>query len=262
MFWTVTVLQGPDRSLYSVQLDASSNIGVFLTSVGKCRNAKVNKELTSSFLLKLRNTQRKIFSYSLRLTVKIARPVHACLNGTNDFRKAEKASFEVQGHVECFLWYLVHCDGTVCTQRPDGKSAVLHWSLDEIAWRCEKGEGNDRILRNGWVLHQDNAPAHYALSVQQILANTNITVLEHPPYSPDLIRLDFCLFPKIKSVLKGTHFVSVENVKTQSAENLKSLREHDLLNCFEHWQHRMQLSVNSEGNYFEGDLIWFPELIK
>jgi hypothetical protein len=83
-------------------------------------------------------------------------------------------------------------------------------------------------------LHQDNAPAHYALSVQQILANTNITVLEHPPYSPDLFRLDFCLFPKIKSVLKGTHFVSVENVKTKSAENLKSLRELDLLNCFEH----------------------------
>jgi hypothetical protein len=29
-------------------------------------------------------------------------------------------------------------DGRVGTQRPDGKSAVLHWRLDEIAWTCEK----------------------------------------------------------------------------------------------------------------------------
>jgi len=89
--------------------------------------------------------------------------------------------------------------------------------------------------------------------VKQFLANKNITVLEHPPYSPDLAPYDFYLFPKIKSVLKGTHFVSVENVKAKKPEILNSLTEHDLRNCFELWQHRMQLCVNSEGNYFEGD---------
>ena len=109
------------------------------------------------------------------------------------------------------------------------------------------------LWRNGWILHQDNGPAHNALSVKQFLANKNITVLEHPPYSPDLAPYDFYLFPKIKSVLKGTHFVSVENVKAKKPEILNSLTEHDLRNCFELWQHRMQLCVNSEGNYFEGD---------
>jgi len=58
----------------------------------------------------------------------------------------------------------------------------------------------------------DFAPAHNALSVKQFLANKTITVLEHPPYLPDLTPSDFYLFPQIKSVLKGTHFVSVENV--------------------------------------------------
>jgi len=100
--------------------------------------------------------------------------------------------------------------------------------------------------------HQDNALAHNALSVKQLLANKNITVLEHPPYSPDLAPCDFYLFPNIKSVLKGTHFVSVEHVKAKTTEILNSLTEHDLQNCFEHWQHRMQLCANSEGNYFEG----------
>jgi len=37
------------------------------------------------------------------------------------------------------------------------------------------------------------------------------------------------------------------------AEILNSLTELDLRNYFEHLQHRMQLCVNSDGNYFEGD---------
>jgi len=96
-------------------------------------------------------------------------------------------------------------------------------------------------------------PAHNALSGKQFLANKNITVLEHPPFSPDPAPCDLYLFPKIKSVLKGTHFVSVKNVKAKTAEILNSLTEHDLQNCFEHWQHRMQLCVNSELDYFEGN---------
>jgi len=51
------------------------------------------------------------------------------------------------------------------------------------------------LWRNGWILHHDNAPAHNALSATQFLVNKNITVLEHPPYSPDLAPCDFCLFP-------------------------------------------------------------------
>jgi transposase len=89
--------------------------------------------------------------------------------------------------------------------------------------------------------------------VKQFLANKNITVLEHPPYSPGLAPCDFYLFPKINSVLKGTHFLSAENVKAKTAEILNSLTEHDLRNFFERWQHRMQLCVNSEGKYIEDD---------
>jgi hypothetical protein len=42
----------------------------------------------------------------------------------------------------------------------------------------------------------------YRLSVKQFLASKNITVLAHPPYSPDLALCDVFLFPKIKSMLK------------------------------------------------------------
>jgi len=132
--------------------------------------------------------------------------------------------------------------------RSDGKSAVLTKLHEHV--RRKRPE----LWRNRWILHQDKAPAHKALSVKQFLVNKNITVLENPPYSPDLTPCDFFLFPKIKSVLKGTHFVSVD-VKAKTAETLNSLTEHDLRNCLEHWQHSMQLFVNSEGNYFEGDRV-------
>ena len=51
-------------------------------------------------------------------------------------------------------------------------------------------------------LHHDNAPAHTALSVREFLATKQITVLEHPAYSPELAPSDFLLFPKLKEILK------------------------------------------------------------
>jgi len=40
-------------------------------------------------------------------------------------------------------------------------------------------------------------------SKEEFLATKQITVLEHPAYSPDLAPNDFFLFPKIKEILKG-----------------------------------------------------------
>jgi hypothetical protein len=48
--------------------------------------------------------------------------------------------------------------------------------------------------------------AHTALSVREFLASKQITVLDHPPCSPDLAPNDFFLFPKITEILKGGHF--------------------------------------------------------
>jgi len=54
--------------------------------------------------------------------------------------------------------------------------------------------------------------------------------LSKPSYSPDLTPCDFFLFPEIKSVLKGTHLVLVENVKAKTVDILNSLTEYDLWN--------------------------------
>jgi len=68
-------------------------------------------------------------------------------------------------------------------------------------------------IADDWVLHHVNVPAHTALSIREFLANKNIPVLPHLPYSPDLAPCDFYLFPKLKSKLKGHHFRTMENIK-------------------------------------------------
>lgn len=61
----------------------------------------------------------------------------------------------------------------------------------------------DLWSNNSWILHQDNAPAHNALSFKQLLSDKRIIVLEHPPYSTDLNPCDFFMLPNVKCTLKG-----------------------------------------------------------
>jgi hypothetical protein len=49
-----------------------------------------------------------------------------------------------------------------------------------------------------------------------------ITVLEHPPYSPDLAPNDFFLFPKIKEILKGRHFDDIDDIRINTTAALKA----------------------------------------
>jgi len=49
---------------------------------------------------------------------------------------------------------------------------------------------------DSWILRQDNAPAHNALTVSGQKSNASY---KHPPHSPGLGPRDFWLFPKSKS---------------------------------------------------------------
>jgi histone-lysine N-methyltransferase SETMAR len=65
--------------------------------------------------------------------------------------------------------------------------------------------------------------AHTALSVTKFLASKQVTVLEHPPYSPDLVPSDFLLFPKIKEILKGRNFDDNDDVRSNTTAALKAI---------------------------------------
>jgi len=80
-------------------------------------------------------------------------------------------------------------------------------------------------------LHHDSAPAHTALSVRECLATKQITVLEHPVYSPDLAPSDSFLFPKIKEILKGRHFDDIDDISSDTTAILKAIPQNQFENC-------------------------------
>ena len=61
----------------------------------------------------------------------------------------------------------------------------------------------DQRRNNTWLLHHDNAPANVALLTRRFFTDNNMTVVPHPPYSPDLEPSNFFLFPKLKMKRKG-----------------------------------------------------------
>jgi len=85
------------------------------------------------------------------------------------------------------------------------------------------------------------------------LATKQITVLEHPAYSPDLTPSDFVLFPKIKEILTGRHFDDIDDIRSNTTAALKVIPQNQFQNCFEGWTVHWHWCVASQGEYFEGD---------
>ncbi|UYV74723.1 ABCA3 [Cordylochernes scorpioides] len=86
---------------------------------------------------------------------------------------------------------------------------------------------NQLFKSKQWKLLHDNAPAHRAIIVQDYLAKHSVSVLPHPPYSPDIAPCDFFFFPKLKMMLKGRHFSSSSEVIENATVELNKIRKID-----------------------------------
>ena len=69
-------------------------------------------------------------------------------------------------------------------------------------------------------------------SKEEFLATKQITVLEHPAYSPNLAPSDFFMFPKIKEILKGRHFNDIDNIRSNITAALKAIQQNHFQTCF------------------------------
>ena len=59
--------------------------------------------------------------------------------------------------------------------------------------------------------------------------------------------------------MKGRRFTTIEEIKTASLEELKSIPKSAYEQCFEDWKKRWHQCIVSEGDYFEGDNINIDE---
>ncbi|PNF32071.1 hypothetical protein B7P43_G05722 [Cryptotermes secundus] len=80
-----------------------------------------------------------------------------------------------------------------------------------------------------------------------------VTVVPHPPYSPDLAPCNFFLFPKMKIKLKGQRFDTVEEIQAETQTVLNTLTKKDFQDAFEKWQKCWDPCMRSQGDCVQGD---------
>jgi hypothetical protein len=74
-----------------------------------------------------------------------------------------------------------------------------------------------------------------SLSVKRFLTKHKMTL-----YSSVLASFEFFKIPKFKSVLKGTRFKSVDEVKAKATELMNKISEDNLQHCFQLWKIRKE----------------------
>jgi len=138
---------------------------------------------------------------------------------------------------------------------PPGQTvnAAFYVEVLKRLWENVRRKRPDQWQNNTCLLHHYNAPAHATLLTRRFLTDNNMTVVPHPPYSPDLAPSDCFLFPKRKMKLKWRRFQTLEDIQAESQAVLNTLRENDFQECFKNWQHCWDHCRVSEGSYFEGD---------
>ncbi len=80
----------------------------------------------------------------------------------------------------------------------------------------------DTWNNQSFLLLQDNAPAHVSNMALDYFHRVKMTLLSHPPYSPDLAPCDFWLFPMLKKQIRGHRFQSLDDLKTTVVRTLRA----------------------------------------
>ena len=114
-----------------------------------------------------------------------------------------------------------------------------------------KKKRNRQTIRDV-MLHHDNASSHTAKVITKYLKRERITLLPHPPYSPDLAPCDFFLFPKLKKELAGRRFERIENLARAVNSIINKIPNQEYEKCFNSWRNRLQHCIDVGGKYFEG----------
>jgi len=78
-----------------------------------------------------------------------------------------------------------------------------------------------------------------------------VTVLDHPPYLPDLAHADYYLFRKVKSHLKGGLFDSISVIQIDVTSTLNTIAKDDFFKGVQKLYDRANLCVQLEGMYVE-----------
>ena len=127
-------------------------------------------------------------------------------------------------------WYVSHC-------------------LPKIfqAW-CKRRPRTDV---RGLLFHHDNASMHTAAVTLDFLAASDVQLVIHPPYSPDVAPCDWFLLLPVKRQLKGKQFQNNEDARAFFEGVVFDVPQSTWTGVIDSWFETMVKCVQAEGGFFE-----------
>ena len=92
--------------------------------------------------------------------------------------------------------------------------------------------------------------AHTAATTVDFLNDSEVQLLPHPSYSPDLSPSDFFLVPEVNKQLKGTLFESVEDVCRTFTRAVEDIPKSTWTEEWNKLFHRRSKRTAAEGRFF------------
>jgi histone-lysine N-methyltransferase SETMAR len=126
-------------------------------------------------------------------------------------------------------------------------SAYFVTVLDQLQDKIAQRRPVNKL--NGMYLHLDNASPHRAGNTKTHVRNLGLTMLPHPPYSPDIAPTDFFLLGHIKQQLEGKHFTNEEELMKAIVEVVRQIPKETFENVMEKWIDRLHYVIDNDGDY-------------
>ena len=139
-------------------------------------------------------------------------------------------------------------------------NGIAFWELLPPKTTCNGERYRDFLARNFdlWpgkpkrgkaVLLHDGARPHIASVVKEFLAEKNIDLWKHPPYSPDISPLDYGCFGKLKRRLRGVRHRNWEEFEKNFRKVVYDLSNENAMTAIQDLPKRWQRVIETEGEY-------------
>ncbi len=111
-------------------------------------------------------------------------------------------------------------------------------------------------------MHQDNAPAQTSNFTKELFKRLGIKTLPHPPFSPDLAKCDFWLFPNLENHIRGTKFDNRKELMDTVIGYCNMVSKNGLEFVFRKWTERWDKCIKMRGFTLKKKMsIWMISLV-
>ena len=134
---------------------------------------------------------------------------------------------------------------------PDDQTFTSEYAcnlLDRLDYNIR--ELRPKMGLRGMTIHWDNARPHAAATTKEKLRSLGVSLLPHPPYSPDLAPSDFFLFGVVKKQLEGIRVDEVDGLVAAISSITQAIKKETLCSVFDEWKRRLKVVNESDGGYF------------